>query len=182
MNAVVSADVILSGTATRVGEPASPTDTNPEGAGRAQIKICGTMATEISDLRTCTFTLMDAGFDLSSAPGGIFDTIDAKRGGKATEVQFQSDQRQRPTLKAQVKNRRGDGNLEFCLTIDRTVIDPAPVPVDPCADGDVAEDLPLAFDLDCDDGLFSFSEAADWRVPTNGCPADGFPNMRVFKP
>jgi hypothetical protein len=168
---VANADQISSGTATRVGEPQEDNE-----AGRSQIRICGTVLAEVEDLRQCTFQLVDLGFSVVADP--IFEELAAKRGGKATEVSFESDQRSRPTLKARVKNRR-NGTLEFCINVDRAVIDTAPpgISTEPCVDEETT-DLTTAFDLNCDDGPIAFSETATWRVPISTCPID-FPNLRT---
>src|SRR5262245_8536565 len=172
MSGVGLPDSGTSATATAVGEPANP----PEGAGRAKIRVCGTMLASVADLRTCTFQLSDLGFSVNGTD--IFQLLPASRGGKVNDVQFQSNKRARPVLKAQVKARTSD-TLEFCVTVDRAVIDPAPagISTQPCVDGETA-DLTLSFDLDCADGPNAFSETATWRVPKTTCPVD-FPNMRT---
>jgi hypothetical protein len=172
MSGMAVADQVTSGTATAVGEPSNP----KEGAGRAKIRVCGTVSASVADLRSCTFQLNDLGFVVNS--GDIFAQLAASRGGKANDVSFQSDQGARPTLKAQVKTRTSD-TLEFCVTVDRAVIDPAPsgISIQPCVDGETA-DVPLSFDLDCADGPIAFSETATWRVPATTCPID-FPSMRT---
>ena len=169
---VARADQVSSGTASAVGEPATPA----EGAGRAKIRVCGIVVDSVSDLRTCTFTLNDLGFSVSSTD--IFQTLPASRGGKPNDVSFQSNQRTRPTLKAQAKSRT-NGTIEVCVTVDRAVIDPAPpgVSTQPCVDGETA-DLTFSFDLDCSSGPIAFSESATWRVPKATCPID-FPSMRT---
>jgi hypothetical protein len=166
-----SADHIKSGTATRVGEPQTDSE-----AGRSQIRICGTVWAEVDDLRRCTFQLSDLGFSVDAPP--IYKELDPKRGGKATEVTFESNQRARPTLKARFQNG-GNDKIEFCINVDRAIIDPAPagISTEPCVDEETA-DLTLSFDLNCDDGLIAFSETATWRVPLTTCPTD-FPNMRT---
>src|SRR5262249_32144433 len=172
MSSMAFADRVTSGTATAVGEPATPT----EGAGRAQIRVCGTVLATVGDLRTCTFQLNDLGFSVAATD--IFQQLPASRGGKVNDVSFQSNQRARPILKARVKSRT-NATLEVCVTVDRAVIDPAPagVSTEPCVDGDTAL-LPLIFELDCANGPIVFAESATWRVPVTTCPVD-FPNMRT---
>lgn len=169
-NLTVAPDRIKSGTATRVGEPQ-----NLNEAGRGQIKVCGLADEQTQDLRACTFRLGSTGFDIAT-PGGIEGVLAPKRGGKATEVTFQSDQRQRPTLTAQLTQKKT--GIEFCINIDRAVIDaPAGISTEDCVDGETAF-LTTAFKLACDDTDVEFEQSATWRVPTNTCPQD-FPNLRT---
>ncbi len=166
----VAPDRIKSGTATRVGEPQ-----NPDEAGRGQIKVCGLADEQTQDLRACTFRLGSTGFDIAT-PGGIEGVLAPKRGGKATEVTFQSDQRQRPTLTAKLTQKKT--GIEFCINIERAVIDaPAGISTEDCVDGETAF-LTTAFKLACGDTDVEFEQSATWRVPTSTCPQE-FPNLRT---
>jgi hypothetical protein len=167
----VPPDRIKTGTATRVGEPQ-----NGNEAGRGQIKVCGLAGEQRQDLRACTFQLQSIGFDIAT-PGGIDDVLAPKRGGKATEVTFQSDQGQRPTLTAKLTQKQS--GVEFCIDIDRAVIDaPTGISTEDCVDGETAW-LTTAFSLSCaaSPPLF-FEQSAAWRVPASTCPQD-FPNLRT---
>lgn len=176
---------VPTGTATQVG---GPSVCPPDGDGGGQVSIsdkiplpagCGGV-----DLRSCTLTtnqiLFDpvAGVDLvrdvplaAGICGGvpIIGPLVPRAGGAADEVIFESDQRVRPTLRLQVKNR-GNGFIEFSsgLKIDRACIN------DGVAQGGLLfpKALQTSFVLTCAPPCnIGYAVAPTWRVsgPSGGC-------------
>ncbi|MGE0681102.1 MAG: hypothetical protein AB7P69_09430, partial [Candidatus Binatia bacterium] len=149
------------GTATQVaGLPDGPGED-----GDGQVNISGTILLPAAclpagalNLATCVLTNnLAPAIEILSNPPGVAELVKdavgglcvgvpsflqpgvalpARRGSKANDAIFESDQRQRPTLRVQVKNR-GRGVLEFAsgLKISRACINdtvpPQPAPVVP---------------------------------------------------
>jgi hypothetical protein len=108
--------------------------------------------------------------------GAIFDLLNPKHGGKATEVTFEAAGR--PSLTAKFKDKN-NGTVEFCIAIDRAItIAPDGISTEPCVDGDETT-LLTSFALDCADGDNLFESLNTWRV-ANHCNAD-FPNLRIIR-
>jgi hypothetical protein len=109
--------------------------------------------------------------------GNTTDVLSPKRGGKATEVSFESAGR--PSLKATFKSKN-NGTVEFCIAIDRAItIAPDGISAEPCQDGDTTTNpLETAFNLDCSDVRHEFFSENTWRVADH-CDAD-FPNLRII--
>lgn len=186
---------LSSGTATQVGFPGCP-GPPPEFivANGGQVRISGTTPLLFPDvdLRTCVLTVKKILFrDVGAVelvkeagcggpPSFLGVPLPPKRGGKPNEVIFESDQRHRPTLRLQVKNR-GRGELEFAsgLKIDRACIFPD--------GGD--ELLRTEFSLVCPEVItFNPEPPAFWRRPEHSLhvighclnPADGeYHNLRT---
>lgn len=170
----VHADVLTSGTATRVGESL---ETDGSTVGRSQIKVCGTIqGFNPFDMRTCTFHMAgDSPLEILET-GTILDVLSPKRGGSANAVTFEAPGR--PSLNAKFTDKN-NGNIEFCIAIDRAItIAPAGITTEPCQDGDSAQ-LLTEFILRCDVGNHDFAEENIWRVAAN-CNTD-FPNLRIIK-
>ena len=168
-----SADVLTSGTATRVGEPLEDDSVD----GRSQIKLAGKVSVNPASLTTCTFTLVNPPIEMFF-DGDIFNPLPAK--GKPTEVTFQTPGSGRPSLKAVFKKKAGE--LKFTIAIDRAAtIAPAGINTEPCQNGDEAV-LETSFTLQCSGiPLTSFLQPNTWRVNLNCEPGDDYPNLRVIQ-
>lgn len=153
---------VKSGTATQVGGV----------TGKGQVKINGTvpLSNPSPDLSECTFTLLEiltppGGAELVDAPACIGVPLSARRGSKINDAIFESDQRQRPTCRVQIKDR-GRGELEFALKVDRVSIS-----------GAGGAFLGTAFQLDCDSGVvIPFAAVPTWRITGSAGGNHGGPN------
>jgi hypothetical protein len=171
-----AAGTVSSGTATQVGVAPSPGEN-----GRGQLRLSGKLPGGGTDLRLCTFTIDDVLVDEAGptptplptptpvpippeelvldrnleVPPFVGTAMQPKRGGKATEVTFETASSSRPSLNVRVSDK-GRGSLEFVLTVDRAVIEspsaPFPTP------------LTTAFSVDCPSKVFVFDNSATWRA------------------